>query len=93
MSVQITPELIGSIAGLVTAIGVAIKNVLDVRRERRSRRRQLENLARAASKGPKAVAELVDDAERTGEFTRLTGLPDRRRRSRARAPEAAPPDT
>ena len=72
MSLQITPELVASFAGLVTAIGAAVKGILDVRRERRRRKADVEKLARAAARGPRHVAELVDEAERTGEFKRLT---------------------
>jgi hypothetical protein len=96
MSVHLTPELVTSLAGLVTAIAAAIKSFRDVRRERRSRKSDVERLARAAAHGPKHVAELVDEAERTGEFTRLTPREidrERRGRARARARAAAPPDT
>lgn len=73
MSIQITPELLTAAAGLVAAIGGLIKNARDNRRNRK----QVERVARAAAQGPKVVAELVDDAEKTGEFTRPTLGSDR----------------
>lgn len=94
MSLQITPELVTSIATLVGAIGVAIKNARDNRRERRARRRELLELARAASKGKAHVDELVDECERTGEFRRPSGFAaSGRSRARARAREPGPSDT
>jgi hypothetical protein len=80
--VTITPELVTSLAGLVAAIAGAIKSFRDVRRERRVRRGDIERLARAAAKGPKAVADIVDEAERTGEFSRPDMAPRGRRRAR-----------
>jgi hypothetical protein len=74
VAIQITPELVTSVAGLVAAIGVAFKNVRDTRRERRARRKELEQVARAAAAGPEKVAAAVEDMEKTGTFTRPTGL-------------------
>jgi hypothetical protein len=89
VNVQVTPELITAAASLVTAIGFAVKQMRDHRRERRERKTQLERVARAAAKGPERVAELVDESERTGEFTRPTG-PGYELLPRARAPKRAP---
>lgn len=96
MDIQITPELIGSFAGLVVAIGGFVKTVRDTRRERRARRRDLEQVARAAARGPKVVAELVDEFEQTGEFRRPTVRETgrgRKEKAAARARGAEPPDT
>ncbi len=70
IDLQLNAETIGAAAALVTAIGVAIKNARDTRRERRARRRELEEVARAAAKGPEAVQEKVFDMESTGTFQR-----------------------
>lgn len=64
----LTPDFIIAVTGLVTAIGIAIKNVRDTRRGRR----ELETVARAAAKGPEAVQAVVEVAENTGTFQRLT---------------------
>lgn len=71
VGIQITPELVTSVAGLIAAIGVAIKNGRDNRRERRSRRRHekaLRKVARAAAKDSPSVAGAVDELERTGSY-------------------------
>lgn len=76
---QITPELVTSIAGLIGALGVAIKQVRDVRKERRSRRRSeraIAKVARAAARDNNpAVAQVVDELDRTGEIRRFE-MPD-----------------
>lgn len=61
---QLTPELVTAAAGLVAAIGSAIKQVFDVRRERRARRRDVDRVARAA--GPHVVKALADERDKAG---------------------------
>lgn len=96
-NIQINGELITAIAALVTAIGVQIQNARQHRKERRERRREIERVARAAARGPQASQELVDESERTGEFTRPTAQEfeqDRKERAaRARGRESGRRDT
>lgn len=61
--------VLGAFTTLVTTIGVVVVRVL---RELKSTQRSLEDVARAAAKGPHAVAQLVDDNERSGRFVRPT---------------------
>lgn len=73
--------LVTGLTGLATAVGVALKNWRDIRRERRARRRTehtLERVTRAAARHSSSVADVVDDLERTGEFKRPTTPPDDR---------------
>jgi hypothetical protein len=77
VEVQITAELVTSVAGLVAAIGVAVQRIRDRRidkREKRRERRVLEQVTRAAAKGPEHVADVADELEKSGVFTRPTGL-------------------
>jgi hypothetical protein len=64
-------ELVVELTALAGAVGLALRNARELRREKRSRRRDkksLEQVARAAAKESPVVAAAVDELERTGRF-------------------------
>jgi len=61
--------VIGAFTTLVTTIGAVVVRVL---LELKKTKQSLEDVARAAAKGPHAVAQLVDDNEKSGRFVRPT---------------------
>lgn len=97
MDVQITPELVTSIGGLLGAIGLFVKQIRDNNHNRRRRhedrerdKQELAEVARAAAEGK--APELVENFERTGEFRRPTRS-EMREAARARARQSAERDT
>jgi hypothetical protein len=54
-----------ALAGVVTAIGVLVKNLRDTKRERRARQRSEKALAKVARA---AAPEVVDEIERSGTY-------------------------
>lgn len=61
VAIQITPELVTSIAGLVGALGVAVKQMRDARSERRARRKHSRAIAKVARKAD--AADVADELE------------------------------
>lgn len=69
--------VIGSCAGLATAIGAVVVKVVSLKLQyaRELARGELAAVARAAATGRPAVAELLEGFDKTGTFTRPT-FPD-----------------